>query len=240
MKIAIVHRFNRESTARLKEHFDLNKIQADVFNLSKTDRRDFRDYDYVFAYGTSCRLNVQKRINTSQATSTCVSKVATFDFLVQAGVPTVQYATSAKQAADKGWATTVCRKEMEGRRGEGLEYAYSKQELLEKYRDYELFTEYFEHKYEYRIVVFMGKVVGRYYKADAGGDQWDFKLLPKRGFEVMDEACIKAAKQIGIDYVGFDVVANTKKDFAILEANSGPILTDEAGTAIVEYFLNLK
>jgi len=44
----------------------------------------------------------------------------------------------------------------------------------------------------------------------------------------MDNMCLKAAHALGIDYVGFDVLAQTKNDCVIIEANSGPILTDEA------------
>ncbi|MNQ79946.1 hypothetical protein D3C85_949070 [compost metagenome] len=55
----------------------------------------------------------------------------------------------------------------------------------------------------------------------------------------MDEHCLRAAKALGIDYVGFDVVAKTKKDFRILEANSAARLEDEAENAIVEYYINL-
>jgi len=86
-------------------------------------------------------------------------------------------------------------------------------------------------------------VVGRYYKAETPDDkgvlEWSFNVQPKRGFEKMDEACLKAAKALGIDYVGFDVVAMNKNDFVILEANSGPILTGEAEEAIINYYLNL-
>ena len=68
----------------------------------------------------------------------------------------------------------------------------------------------------------------------------NFNHQAPKGFEKIDEHCIKAAKALGIDYVGFDVLAHTKKDFVILEANSGAIMTDEAALAIVEYFLNRK
>jgi glutathione synthase/RimK-type ligase-like ATP-grasp enzyme len=87
-------------------------------------------------------------------------------------------------------------------------------------------------------MVFRGAVVGRYFKKEDSGD-WYFNNQPAKGFEEMDKHCIRAAKALGIDYVGFDVVAKNKKDFRILEANSGPRITDEAETAIVEYFINL-
>lgn len=51
--------------------------------------------------------------------------------------------------------------------------------------------------------------------------------VPNRDFKTIDAACVKGAELLGIDYVGFDVLAKNKKDFRICEANSGPILTDD-------------
>ena len=42
----------------------------------------------------------------------------------------------------------------------------------------------------------------------------------------MKADCAKAAKALGMDIVGFDVLATTKKDYAIIEANSGSWLHD--------------
>jgi glutathione synthase/RimK-type ligase-like ATP-grasp enzyme len=50
----------------------------------------------------------------------------------------------------------------------------------------------------------------------------------------MDAICIRAARALSIDYVGFDVLAQTKNDCVIIEANSGPILTEEAIDAFHE------
>ncbi len=90
----------------------------------------------------------------------------------------------------------------------------------------------------------MGKVVGRYYKKETGLNadgqiEWTFTPQRKRGFEAIDDACVRGAKALGIDFVGFDVVAQDKQHFVVLEANSGPIITDEAEEAIINYYLNL-
>ena len=130
----------------------------------------------------------------------------------------------------------MVRQSRNGRKAEGY-YAGPNDNYLPRG---ELYTEFWEHKREYRIVVFKGAVVGRYYKK-MGANRWmDLVVQPKKGFEDMDAAALRAAQGLGIDYVGFDVLSRTKKDFRFLEANSAPMLTAESETAIVEYYLNLE
>lgn len=231
-KVAITTYVAGVSSDILADVLKFNGVQTDVFRMNRTSRRDFTEYDYVFAYGCSARTKHKNRINSREGVLSCVSKPKSFDAMKAAKVHTVPYCT--QKPIPKEWGWVVIRKEADGRKAEGLDYC----ENGSKVPDGELYSEYFEHKYEYRIMVFMGKVVGRYFKKEEGVE-WDFKLQPSAGFELMDKHCIKAAKAIGIDYCGFDVVANTKKDFRILEANSGPRITDEAENAIVEYFINL-
>jgi glutathione synthase/RimK-type ligase-like ATP-grasp enzyme len=235
MKIAIIHYVAGISSKILAEALRNNGVEADVINLNK-DYLPNRaaGYDHVFSYGASHKCNHPNRINSADAVARCVNKPATFDALKAAGCNTVEYCTE-KNRVPKHWETVVIRDKIDGRKAEGLNYHVQADGPIPNGC---LFSEYFEHKYEYRIMVFKGEVVGRYFKAETDGD-WYFKLQPKQGFEVMDDHCLRAAKALGIDYVGFDVVANNKKDFKILEANSGPRITDEAEDAIVEYYINL-
>jgi hypothetical protein len=211
--------------------------QARVYDIRK---REYPDYpSFLFAYGCSNKTPYRKDIvNSPHAVKRCVDKIKTFETLHAAGVRVCMWATD-KELASKLFERIVVRSKVDGRKAEDLDYFFQGDKLP----DAPLYTEYFEHKYEYRIIVFMGKVVGRYYKAETPDDkgvlEWSFNVQPKRGFEKMDEACLKAAKALGIDYVGFDVVAMNKNDFVILEANSGPILTGEAEEAIINYYLNL-
>lgn len=213
--------------------------QAKVYDVRKHGQV-LGNIDHVFAYGCSeANQYVGHLVNKREAVKRCVDKIKTFETLHAAGVRVPSW-TKSKQAASDVYERIVVRSKVDGRKAEDLEYFYQGDKLP----DAPLYTEYFEHKYEYRIVVFMGKVVGRYYKAETGtmpnGQlEWSFNVQPKRGFENMDEACLKAAKTLGIDFVGFDVVAMNKNDFVILEANSGPILTGEAEEAIINYYLNL-
>lgn len=232
MKVAIITSVGQSSSRILTDALKNNGVDAQMFDMKKSDKRDFREFDWVFSYGSSADTKHQKRLNSSEAVKTCISKPDTFNELEWANCYTVEHAT--KKPIPAHWEWVVIRDKKDGRKAEGLNY----HENNDNCPNGELYTEYFEHKYEYRIMVFRGEVVGRYYKHDDKGD-WYFNNQPKKGFELMDDHCIRAAAALGIDYVGFDVVANTKKDFRILEANSCPRITDEAENAIVSFFINL-
>jgi glutathione synthase/RimK-type ligase-like ATP-grasp enzyme len=241
MKVAIITYVAKESSRTLAKAMAASlKIQVDVFDASEFyGTPDFKRYDYVFAYGCSASTSHRKRLNKRANTLACIDKVETFKRLEKAGVNIPSWTKNWSTATGACWPTTVVRTSRTGRKAEGLELIDYPDELPKG----ELFTEYFYHKREYRIVVFNGEVVGRYYKKRTikNGEGWhDFKLQPARGFELMDDHCLRAAKALGIDYVGFDVVANTKKDFKVLEANSGPIITDEAKAAIIKFFKGKK
>ena len=234
MRVAIISTIAIESSTILAKALNNNGVYARVFDKKETKRTDFSDFDYVFGYGCSGKSFGAIRINHREAIKICIDKTCTFDLLKAAKVNTVPY-VRYKRDIPKAWDHIVIRDEIDGRMAGGLSYSENDQAIIP---NGELFTEYFEHSYEYRIMVFMGAIVGRYYKREED-DDWYFNLQPKQGFELMDKHCLRAAEVLGIDYVGFDVVAKNKKDFRILEANSGPCITDEAENAIVSYFINL-
>jgi glutathione synthase/RimK-type ligase-like ATP-grasp enzyme len=226
MKICVV--YPRPCSVSGKELAEFLECDRDA--PYDSDRRDFTKYDVVFNYGGGYKLQAKKIINSRQAILTCIDKIATFQALKLAKVPHVAFVTDRRDVP-ASWECTVVRAKVDGKQGDSLDYVYRRADLP----DAPLFTEYFDHRYEYRIVVFMGKVVGRYFKK-VEGDDWELRVQPPKGFEKMDKACLKAAKAIGIDYVGFDVLANTKEDFRIIEANSGPMLMDEVAEHIWSYF----
>lgn len=203
----------------------------DAVNPFKTNRRDFREYAGVFNYGCNRKISAHNVINKAQSVATCVDKVATFKALQQAGVPIPAYTTD-KAAVPAAWDTVVVRKEVNGARAEGLEYAY--QWNKDVVPDGALFTEYFEHHREYRVMVFLGQVVGCYEKV-ADGDQWRFIERKLPSLKKMKEDAVKAAAALQIDYVGFDVVRNVVGEYKFLEANSACILTEEMIDAIKAY-----
>ena len=203
-------------------------IGAEFFNMNVSQRRDFREFDLVFNYGSSTQIKYNAIINQPLAVFRCIDKIESFQCFnaYQQKIPTVDYVTD-KNKIPKDWEIIVCRSSAQGSGAKELEYCYDYNNIP----DAVLYTEYFSHEYEMRIVVFQGEVVGRYIKQEVEG-VWNFVELQKRGMKSVDDACINAAKALSIDYVGFDVLANDCEDFVILEANSGPVLTDEVRKAI--------
>ena len=232
MKIALIHYVAGISCKELAIDFRNNGIQADVFRMSQTDKTDFRDYDYVFSYGCSATTLHNSRINSAAAVKKCKNKPLSFEAFKQAQADTVEY--TLRKPIPPEWDWVVVRSDQEGRKAEGISYHDNSGYVP----DGDLYTEYFEHNQEYRIMVFKGEIVGRYYKHEENGD-WYFNLQPAKGFEKMDAHCLRAAQALQVDYVGFDVVAKNKNNFKILEANSAPRLTYEAAIAILEHFINL-
>ena len=232
MRVAIISYVAGPSSNQLADALRNNGVETDVFNLKNDLFID--NYSHVLSYGCSADSKQGERLNKRKGVLNCVDKTKTFDILKEAGCATVPY-TTKKHDIPKGWDWVVIRSKVDGRKAEGLDYA---ENIEGRIPDGVLFSEFFEHKYEYRIMVFRGIVVGRYFKREEKGD-WFFNNQPAKGFEEMDDHCIRGAKALGIDYVGFDIVAKTKKNFRILEANSGPRITDEAENAIVEYYINL-
>lgn len=197
-------------------------LKADHINPYKEDRRNFLNYDLVFNYGCNRNMKCNGIINTAKAVANCVDKIKTYTLLKANNIPTVNVALKKEDIDDK-WKVIVARESATGAGGEGLKYFYDKKEID---KDYAFFTEYYKHKFEFRIVVFKGVVVGRYLKDEEDG-AWFLREMDKEGFEEIDKSCIQAAEALGIDYVGFDVLSTSQKNFRILEANSGPIITEE-------------
>lgn len=195
-----------------------------------------RGYDVIFNYGRSSFLRNTDIpiINQPKAVRTCIDKIATFKVLKENNLPHVAFCTR-KTDIPASWKVVAVRSKVDGKQNDGFD-------LFEQGCDYPkapLYTEYFKHEWEYRVVVFMGKVVARYRK-DSNNGVWNLTLMLSDGFEAVDEACVKAAKALGIDYVGFDVVENKRGKWMILEANSGPMLTDAVEAAIIKHFKSKK
>jgi hypothetical protein len=192
----------------------------------------------VFNYGLT---EYNGNINEGASVYRCVNKLSTFATLQNyPDIPIPRFTTHQTVALE--WEVVVCRDSLDGRGNEGMSYAYPNM-LPEKAKQLpksKLYTEYFSHHYEYRIVVFKGKVVGRYRKdQDANGD-WNFTLMTKKGFKDVDRTCVRAAQALQIDYVGFDVLENRNGSYVVLEANSGPVLTEEVKKAIVKYIKQIN
>lgn len=239
MKIITSHCL--ESSRELSQALNEAGIGCDVIDV----RNSWEHSNYtgvVFAYGCSDRTErAFRRYNCVKAVERCVNKRLTFESFNRAGIPTVPYCTR-RHLVPKHWETVVCRESVYGRKAEGYKLVDQGEDLP----DWELFTEYFHHVREYRIVVFMGQAFV-YYKREV----WDkkgkynnheFIFQKPRAIihhKMMKDA-IKAAKALDIDYVGFDVLANSKGTYVFLEANSGAILCEEVKAAIIKHFKTVK
>jgi glutathione synthase/RimK-type ligase-like ATP-grasp enzyme len=220
MKILVISpKAAEDSAKRLAK-----ELGADYNNPYQSGRASFREYRLVINYGFSSNFatNADANVfNEPSAVRKCINKMITLDTLANAGIPVPDYAPLPK----KNWDVVICHTKLYGRKNEGIEHWYREENKV--FPAAHLYTKYYEHRGEYRVVVLCGKVVGRYRKVERDGT-WDLELRDKRGFEEMDAACLKAARALRIDYVGFDVLAQKKDNFVIIEANSAPILTDES------------
>ena len=225
MKICILHpEIGKESAEELA-----GIINADCSNPYQTQRRDYKEYDLLFNYGCNRKIKCNRIINKSKAVGRCIDKIRTFEAFAEANVPHPEY-TNSKHKIPNHWEQIAVRPSRKGNQAVDIDYVFQGDEVP----DAELYTEVFYSKFEFRIVVFMGEVVGRYLKKEKKGEIL-FMPMDKEGFDKIDAACIKGAKALEIDYVGFDVLSRGKSKFTILEANSSPILTEESAKAIQQY-----
>jgi glutathione synthase/RimK-type ligase-like ATP-grasp enzyme len=203
-----------ELNAELVKLSELNSIRSSLL---------IKNADKVFNYGCSNLIiaNKDKVINSGFAVSTCVDKMATNRTLKMCNVPTVDMTTSWNDIP-KSWKTIVYRPTVDGNRAKGLEF-YTDKETCPKEG---LYSKYYKHDYEMRIVVYKGKIAGRYIKEEVDGE-WHFVEVHAKGLNKVDKACVLAANTIGIDFVGFDILAKDLENFVIIEANSGSTMTPE-------------
>lgn len=237
MKIALLTSHAQKSCRELIQALGdagHNAIQYDPFKTNMYGHH----FDYIFSYGSSAHTVGAPRINSASAVDRCVHKTSTLKVLQKAGVPCPDFRVDSEKVPDT-WKYVVCRKDETGRKAEGmLTVAW---EDMDYYQSHlcNFFTEYFPHRNEYRVVVFRGKVVGVYHKTLKDGMHHFIIQNRNKGYDQIIESCERAAVALKIDYVGFDVVAARKDSFRILEANSGPILTQEASDSIVNFFNQL-
>jgi glutathione synthase/RimK-type ligase-like ATP-grasp enzyme len=228
--ICVIHpTISKESAEYLAQ-----EMGWDVCNPFKENKRDFSEYLGVFNYGCNRKIVAKNVINKSKSVATCINKVATYEVFKKAGVPTVAYVTN-KRLIPKDWETVVVRKEVDGAQAKDLDYWYPKDGSGNPCPEGALFTEYFPHVRELRVVVFCEKVVAVYKKVDQLGS-WEFVPITFsvcKGQVAAD--AITAAKALDIDYVGFDVLVAEDGSYRFLEANTGAILTHGVLKKIKQY-----
>lgn len=171
-----------------------------------------------------------KYFNLPAAIRVSTDKIKSYAAFKKAGVPTCNYVTNEKDVP-KDWHLVVSRETTTGRNCEGVMIC-PPDDLV---HDCPLYTEYFEHDEEHRIVVFQGKVLARYMKSNLQDGQYELTYMLPQGYEELDKTAIAAAKAVGLDYAGVDLLYNSDNQSHIcLEINSGPLLTDEVEEQLVK------
>lgn len=230
--VYIVTTHGQESSQALAEGMVKAGINAHMVDAKKEEIGNLSGI--VFSYGTSIPTNRAKtRYNSPTAVRICVDKVATFQTLVEAGIPTCEFTKNSSVA--KKWGFAICRESARNRRNEGMTYWYEEEG---KIPDAELYVKWFDHIREYRVVVFLDQVFIYYKSPDHEKGEWNLNFRPCNGpwLTRMCEYAQKAAKALGIDYVGFDVLMNAKGEVCFLEGNTSPILCEEVKLAIINHF----
>lgn len=171
-----------------------------------------------------------KYYNPPAAIRVSTDKIKSYAAFKKAGVPTCNYVTNEKDVP-KDWHLVVSREVVNGRNCEGVMIC-PRDDLV---HGCPLYTEYFEHDEEHRIVVFQGKVLARYMKENLQDGCYELTHMLPRGYEELDKTAIAAAKAVGLDYAGVDLLYNSDDCSHIcLEINSGPLLTDEVEEQLVK------
>ncbi len=232
MKIAVLYPQAAFESATLLA----KKLGAAAINPFKSAKRDYKEYDLVINYGCNRNIKNQRRINKVNAIARCIDKFTTFSILAQHNIPVPRFAIEKVKAVE--WPCVVVRKQRDGKMNEGMEYCFP-EGRLHKLPDAPLYTEYYDHKKEFRVIVLKGKVVACYEKVLVG-DEWEFHERTYRYLDAVKHQCLQAAHVLDIDYVGFDVLIADNNEFVILEANSAPIITDDVIKAFQKYIKQLE
>lgn len=176
----------------------------------------------VINYGSS-KINGTPEflINNPDAVKSCINKITTLFTLAKFGIPTVEF-TQHKEQIPNYWNTIVCRAQIKADNAKGLSFIKKGEPLP----DAKLFTKYYDHQHEFRVICLKDKVTNIYTKTNKNGTL-EFNSMDFHGFDNIIKQCRKAAEVLKIDFVGFDVLANSQNNFRILEANSGPVFIED-------------
>lgn len=225
MKICVVHpAATKESAARLAE-----AVNGVTWNPYK-DYRPRGAFDLYFNYGVSAEPHLElpqlqaQLVNHPRAVRISTDKIASYKVFQRAGVPTCEFVTNHRDVP-KTWKEVVCRETVNGRNCEGI-LITGQDNIVE---GNPLYTRFFEHTEEHRIVVYKGAIMARYMKTNLKGGMYDLQLMQAYGYEEVDRIAEQAARAVGLDYAGVDILHDGASGKSLcLEINSGPLLTDEA------------
>lgn len=229
MKICVVHpNVTKESAGKLAK-----AIGASLCNPNKSW---IPVADLYFSYGYSgqalAAIHKSRVINPPASIRVSTDKIKSYEAFRKAGVPTCEYVTK-QQDIPKSWKWIVCRETVTGRNCEGVTIT-QQQNIVP---NCPLYTKFFDHDEEHRIVVFKGQVIGRYMKTNLKDGEYELTPMLADGYEGVDLSAIAACRAVGLDYAGVDILhSNRSGKHLVLEINSGPLLTDESLEFFINYF----
>lgn len=198
-------------------------LKADYVNPYETGVGDFSKYTHVVNYGYSQPFKFgYLATNKYDSVSIAVDKLKTFQSL-NGYCNLVVYTIDKSVAAS--WIeeghTVVARELKKGKNAKGITFVDKLEELDSIPAKF--YTKYIDHKAEYRVNVFRGKLISVLEKIQGDDGLFKFKLIrnPKYKFS----SFIKAVdKQIGLDLYGMDILLGEDGKYYFLEVNSGPSL----------------
>lgn len=204
--------------------------RKEYFPHKVVGHKGIKYFNYGFGDVIPFEKDCVRIINPSAAICVSTDKIKSYAAFKKAGVPTCNYVTDEEDVPED-WNLVVSRETTTGRNCEGVMIC-PRDDLVPTCP---LYTEYFEHDEEHRIVVFQGKVLARYMKTNLKDGEYDLQYMLPQGYEELDKTAIAAAKAVGLDYAGVDLLYNSDNQLHIcLEINSGPLLTEEVEEQLVK------
>jgi glutathione synthase/RimK-type ligase-like ATP-grasp enzyme len=199
-------------------------IKAKYFNLTNSQRRDFKEFSHVFKYGFSGKIATNNVFNTSKATVRAINKIETMDLFKDEPF-SIKY-TKNKAIAEE-WINSgriaVARTTATGTNGEGLTYCETIQELNNNPAKF--WTRYVNHTNELRVNMWRGEVISIYDKIQHEDGTFRFKLWQgQEKHPQLVSIAEKIWKKVKLDWCGADILRDANGDLYLLEVNSAPVL----------------
>jgi hypothetical protein len=203
--------------------------------------------DVVINYGCSSTGNIVPTLQKEYSCHVAISKMATYDTMVAAGLPCPMYTKNKELAAS--WLLTgkVLGRDLDrGSQGRGIT-VYRKGEIL---GDHRFYVKYMKKEREFRYHVVRGKVVHVAEKMRVGkenrGDQYNplvrshrngwvlafhhlaDKPPPEGGDVLARQACLA----LDLDFAAVDMAYNGRSGYSVLEVNTAPGIEE---TSLAKY-----
>lgn len=198
-------------------------LGADYYNPYKQGKYNFESYEKVVNWGVSAGIGHSSMLNHFVAVGNAVDKVATFK-LLDGHCKTLEWTQSLNQAAIwiNGGNIVVGRELQSSSCTKGLDFINSVKDLHAK--PYKFFTKYVEGIGEFRVNVFKGKVVSILEKVLLDNNTYHHKLLYGEPIKQITDMVKAVDTQLGLDYYGLDVIADSDHIYHLIEVNSAPSL----------------